>query len=365
MHTNTKPVFQWQWLHPRHWPLWLLLATLYVLVLLPYPVLVLIGKSVGRLFLMFARTRNLITQRNLEFCFPELSAEERHKILVESFESAGITFFEIGMAWWWPNWRLKRLCHVSGLENVEKLNGQGAVLLGMHFTTLDIGGTGLSLFQSYGSMYRTHDNPVFDYVQFRGRSRRRYVDGDELVIFPREDLRTMIRLLRQGRLVWYAPDQDYGIQYGIFAPFFGIPAATITATAKLVQMGKARVLPFTHKRLPNFKGYEITIHPPLENYPVGDELKDATRINEEIEKYIRLNPGQYLWAHRRFKSRPPGVENRYPEIYPARIARRIKRIEREQKANSKNGDSETEMRLREKKEKWQMMQKQNGRQKTE
>lgn len=328
MQTNKKPVFQWQWLYPRYWPLWLLFAIWYLLVLLPYPLLVLMGKCVGRLLLIFGASRRLITQRNLELCLPELSEDARKKILIESFESGGIAFFEMGMAWWWPDWRLKKICHVAGLEHVRNLNGQGAVLLGMHFTTLDIGGTGLSLYQSYGSMYRTHENPVFDYVQLRGRSRGRFAREDELTIFPREDLRTMIRLLKQGKLVWYAPDQDYGKQHGIFAPFFGMPAATITATAKLVQMGRARVLPFTHRRLPNCKGYEIIIHPPLENYPVGNELEDATRINQVIEQHIRQNPGQYLWAHRRFKSCPEGVENRYPEVHAARLARRDKRTAR-------------------------------------
>ena len=328
MQTHNNPGFNVQWLAPRYWPLLLMFAIWYLLVLLPYPLLVLMGKAIGRVFLVFASSRRLIAQRNLELCFPELSATERKKILVDSFEASGIALFEAGMAWWWPNWRLKKLCQVNGLEHIKNLNGQGAVLLGMHFVTLDVGGAFLSIYQSYGSMYRRHENPLFDYVQLHGRSRQRFVGKEDLVIFPREDLRTMVRLLRQGKLVWYAPDQDYGIVRGVFAPFFGIPAATITATANLVQMGRARVLPFTHKRLANFKGYEITIHPPLENYPVGDELEDATRINQELEKHIRENPGQYLWAHRRFKSRPAGTADRYPEIYAARVERRKKRMMR-------------------------------------
>ena len=331
MHAKNKPTFQWQLLHPRFWPLWFLFVVWWLSVQLPYPLLILMGRGIGRLLLIFGTSRRLITQRNLELCFPELSERDRKKILVESFESGGIAFFEMGMAWWWPNWRLKKLCHVSGLEQMKNLKGQGAVLLGMHFTTLDMGGTGLSLYQSYGSMYRTHGNPLFDYVQRRGRSRERFVSEEALVIFPREDLRTMVRLLKQGKLVWYAPDQDYGKRHSVFAPFFGIPAATITATAKLVQMGNAVVLPFTHKRLPENKGYQITIHPPLENYPTGDDIKDAARINEVIEQQVRQNPGQYLWAHRRFKSQPEGVPNRYPEIRDAQAARREKRKRRKKK----------------------------------
>jgi len=297
----------------------------WLLVQLPFPILLFLGKVIGRILLLFAKTRRQITQRNLELCFPDWSQDQRNKILKESFESAGITVMEMGIAWWWPNWRLKKLFTVKGLEHVQQLQGQGALLLGMHFTTLDIGGTGLSLHQSYGSMYRAHENLVFNLIQFKGRSRQRFRLDEELVIFPREDLRTMIRLLRDGKLVWYAADQDYGAKYSVFAPFFGIPAATITATAKLAQMGRAAVLPFTHTRLPSAKGYEITIHPPLENYPVGDELADATTINKVIEQCIKENPGQYLWAHRRFKSGPVDAPNRYPEIREARRKRRLKR----------------------------------------
>jgi Kdo2-lipid IVA lauroyltransferase/acyltransferase len=339
MHSHNTPVFKLQWLAPSYWPLWFLLALWYVLVLLPYPLLVLMGKGVGRLLLVFGTSRRLIAQRNLELCFPELSVQERKKILVESFETGGIALFEMGMAWWWPDWRLKNLCHLNGLEHIKNLNGQGALLLGMHFTTIDLCGACFSMRQPYGGMYRSHDNPLFDYVQWRGRSRKRFVGEEGLVLFPREDLRTMIRLLKRGKPVWYAPDQDYGVQRGVFAPFFGVPAATITATAKLAEMGKARVLPLTHKRLANFKGYEVTVHPPLENYPVGNELEDATRINQVLEKYIRQNPGQYLWAHRRFKSRPEGVADRYPEIHAARLARRKKRVARRQKQSREKENS--------------------------
>lgn len=334
-----NPVFEWRLLLPKNWPTWILMGFWWLLVQLPYPLLILLGRGAGRLLMMAGDSRRLITSRNLELCFPDKTPDERKKILVESFESAGVAFIEMGMAWWWPDWRLKKLCRVEGLENVQALQGQGAVLLGMHFTTLDIGGRGLSLYQSYGSMYRAHENPVFNYVQFRGRQRKSVHNPNEKpVIFPREDLRTMVRLLREGKLVWYAADQDYGIAHGVFAPLFGIPAATITATAKLVQMGKAAVLPFTHTRLPRFKGYCITIHPPLKNYPVGNDLEDATTTNRVIEHHIRQNPGQYLWAHRRFKSRPSGVDNRYPEIYPARLARRLKRNARKRKLKVEQDD---------------------------
>jgi KDO2-lipid IV(A) lauroyltransferase len=302
-------------LHPRYWGMWLSLGILWLLVLLPYPLLVWLGKGLGRLLAALGGKRRHITATNLALCFPDKPPAWRENILQQSFESAAMAVFEMGMAWWWPEWRLKKYIQVEGLEHVQQLERQGAVLLGMHFTTLDMGGAGLSLYQSYGSMYRPHKNPVFNWVQYRGRCRHHFRKPDqsdgELVIFPRKDLRTMIRLLRQGSLVWYAPDQDYGAEHSVFAPFFGVPAATITATAKLVQMGQAKVLPFTHERLPAAKGYHIVIHPPLENYPGGDEQADACRINAVIEEQVRRNPGQYLWAHRRFKTRPAGEARLY------------------------------------------------------
>lgn len=307
-----NPVFEWSWLHPRLWGTWLILGVLWLIVLLPYPLLLLIGKLIGRFFLLIGKKRRRVTQVNLKLCFPELSDAEREKILKKSFESAAMTILEMGMAWWWPEWRLRKKVQLVGREHVDNLDGQGAVLLGMHFTTLDIAGAGLSLYLPYGAMYRPHKNPVFNFVQFRGRSRSiANYEQEEAVIFPRKDLRTMIRLLRKGMLVWYAPDQDYGAEHSIFAPFFGVPAATITATAKLVSMSHAKVLPYTHERLSGNAGYRITIHPPLENYPSGDELEDATTINKLLEEKIRLKPEQYLWAHRRFKTRPPGESSIY------------------------------------------------------
>lgn len=299
-----------------------------LIVYLPYPWLLVIGKVIGRLLLLLGKTRRNISERNLDLCFPEKTPEEKRKILVESFESAGMAFVEMGMAWWWSSERLKKWIRVEGLEHVDALNGRGAVLLGMHFTTLDIGGAGLSLHRSYGGMYRPHRNPVFNYIQHRGRTRQSFVEaGKEIVIFPREDLRTMIRLLREGKPVWYAPDQDYGTQYSVFVPFFGVAAATITATSRLVEMGRACVLPFTHERLPDAAGYLVKIYPPLEGYPTGDDVVDATRINQVVEEHVRKNPGQYLWAHRRFKSKPPGAESRYPHIQRSRRKKRIKRQE--------------------------------------
>jgi KDO2-lipid IV(A) lauroyltransferase len=325
------PEFSAALLHPRFWPTWLLFGLWWLVVLLPYPFLVLLGRLLGGLFLLFGSERKAFARRNLELCFPELDEKARGKIMRDSFYSSGISFLEMGMAWWWPDWRVKNLCRVEGLEHIQNLNGQGAILLGMHFTTLDMGGAGFSLFQSYGSMYRSHDNPVFDLIQHRGRTRRK-----DLVIFPRGDLRTMVRLLKKGMPVWYAPDQDYGAERSVFVPFFGITAATITATGKLAQMGNAVALPFTHERLSWCRGYLIKVHPQVEGLPSGDDKQDATLANLAIEQCIRACPGQYLWAHRRFKSRPEGE----PRLYPQKRSRRIKNARKEETRAMRKAEEE-------------------------
>jgi Kdo2-lipid IVA lauroyltransferase/acyltransferase len=163
-------------------------------------------------------------------------------------------------------------------------------------------------------MYRPHNNPVYDFVQRRGRLAR----SKSSDVYTRDDVRGLARALRKGRVIWYAPDQDYGRRQSVFAPFFGVPASTVTATGRFAQLGNARILPFTHVRLPGTAGYRVTIHPPLENCPTGDDLADATRINALAEHFIRQQPDQYLWAHRRFKTRPPGEKSLYPWEKPRR-----------------------------------------------
>lgn len=294
------PAFSLDMLHPRYWPVWLLMAVWRLVVLLPYPCIVLLGRALGGLMFRLAPRRRQIARRNLEKCFPELDSAQREALLRENFTCTALALLETGIAWWWPEKRLRKICVVEGLEHLQQDDDSGIILLGMHFTNLDLAGAALSLHTPYNAMYRPHKNRVFDWVQLRGRLNR----GSS--IFPRDDLRTMIRLLRNGEKVWYAPDQDYGPKQSVFASFFGIEAATLTATAKLVKMGKARVVPLVQQRLPGLRGHRIVLRPPLEGFPCGDERMDAQTINDLVEQEVRLQPENYLWAHRRFKTRPPG-----------------------------------------------------------
>lgn len=301
-----RPEFNKTFLHPRYWLLWLGLGFLWLLTLLPYRLLMALGRLLGGLLYQVAGSRRRIVQRNLELCFPDLDQAQREAMVKENFASMGMTFFEMTIAWWWPPKRLQRLGSVEGLEHLKQVTaaGEGVILMAFHFTTLEIGGALFSLHHRAWGMYRAHDNPVFDYIQRCGREIR--LDG----VVEREDVRGMLKVLRAGGTIWYAPDQDYGPKQSIFVPFFGIPAATVTATTKFARLGKAKVIPMTQKRLPG-GGYQVTIHPPLADFPSESEEADCLRINQFIETAIRQCPEQYLWAHRRFKTRPEGEAKLY------------------------------------------------------
>ncbi|NQD91160.1 lipid A biosynthesis lauroyl acyltransferase [Pseudomonas sp. CrR25] len=309
-----RPVFRGSFLHPRFWPLWLGLALLWLVVQLPYRVLLGLGRLLGALMYRVAGARRKIAARNLELCFPHLPAAERERLLKENFASTGIAFFEMAMSWWWPKPRLARLAHIEGLEHLQQAqaDGQGVILMALHFTTLEIGAALLGQVHTIDGMYREHKNPVFDFIQRRGRERHN-LDASAI---EREDVRAMLKVLRGGRAIWYAPDQDYGPKQSLFVPLFGIQAATVTATTKFARLGRAQVLPFTQQRLADGGGYRLTIHPPLAGFPAESEEADCRLINQWIEQAVGACPEQYLWAHRRFKTRPAGE----PRLYGKRLA---------------------------------------------
>ena len=313
-----RPRFRPYFLHPRFWLLWLGLGLLWLVVQLPYPTLLTLGRGLGMVMYRVAGERRRIAARNLELCFPQRSDAERKQLLRENFASTGIAFFEMAMSWWWPQERLKKLARIEGLEHLRQAQaeGQGVILMAVHFTTLEIGATLLGQRHAIDGMYRAHANPLFDYIQRHGRER---INLDAFAI-EREDVRGMLRVLRAGRAIWYAPDQDYGRKQSLFVPLFGIPAATVTATSKFARLGKARVIPFTQMRLADGSGYRLTIHPPLEDFPGASEEDDCLRINQWIEQVISECPEQYLWAHRRFKTRP--TEDDPGEYAPRRPRKR-------------------------------------------
>jgi KDO2-lipid IV(A) lauroyltransferase len=296
-------------LSPKHWLTWISMGCWFLIAQLPYSWQMKLGRLSAPL-LGLNKKRIAIIEKNVELCFPSLTSKEKKSLIAANIESTAVAAFETGIAFFWSKKRLAKLFTISGLEHVEAVSkrGEGAMLLSLHMTTLDIGSAMLGIHVNYDGMYTPHKNPVFDYVQ--KVRREAYAKGG--VAFSRDNVRLMIGQLRKGRMIWYAPDRDMGAKGSVFVPFFGIDAATITATAQFARMGKARVIPFTQYRLPNDKGYRVEISPPLTDFPTGDDIIDARRVNAIFEQMIAVAPEQYLWALARFKTRPEGE----PRIYP-------------------------------------------------
>lgn len=293
-------------LAPRHWPTWLALGFLWCVTRLPYPSQMWIGARIGQLASLFAKRRRLIAKTNLELCFPELSVEQRLELQRLNFDSLGKGIIETALCWWGREKQLRNLFTIFGIEHLHEAleNGKGVILLSAHFTTLEIGGRLLALQAPFHVLYRTHKNALFEKVMRHARERR----FDKAI--ARNDMRALLASLKSGKTVWYAPDQNHGGTHSIFVPFFGISASTITSTSRIATISGAAVVPFFQRRLPDNKGYELTLYPALKDFP-GDSIEaDTARINQLIETEVRKIPEQYLWVHRRFKTRPEG-EN-YP-----------------------------------------------------
>lgn len=297
----------WRYLvQPRYWPLALGLGLVRLLVLLPLDWQRTLGRGLGRLSGRLIPRRQRIAAINLQWCFPQLGEAERERLLREQLESVGVGLFETAWAWWASDRRLRALVEVEGLEHLHRVQacGRGVLLLTGHFTTLELGARFITFYCRFHAMYRPHRNAFYQAVMQRARERR-----SGLPAIVQNDIRATVRALRGGAAVWYAPDHNYGRQ-SVFAPFFGIPALTITATSRLTRMSGALVLPYFPQRLADGR-YRITILPPLDDFPSADIAADTARINALLEDAIRRAPAQYLWVHRRFKSRPPGEQPPY------------------------------------------------------
>lgn len=280
---------------------------MWLLAQLPYRLQMAVGRALGRGMARLGRRRRHIAATNLALCFPEQDAAWRQALLEAHFRSLGMGMVETAMSWWMPEDRLRGLVQIEGLEHLEQAlaRGKGVILLSGHFTSLEIGGRLLAMHHPFHVLYRRHKNPLFEAVMRRARER----NYDRAI--PREDMRGMLRSLKDNMPVWYAADQDYGREKSVFAPFFGIPAATITAMSRLARSSGAAVVPFFQRRMEDDSGYRLRLYPALEDFPGTSPEADALRINRIIEEQIRDMPEQYLWVHRRFKTRPEGA----PPLY--------------------------------------------------
>jgi lipid A biosynthesis lauroyl/palmitoleoyl acyltransferase len=289
-------------LAPKYWFTWLSLGILRLSTYLPYAWIMRLGSGLGWLAFYLLPERRRITRTNIGLAFPKLDEKTRQKLVRQNFCFATQAVFESALAWWASEQRLKSLVRIEGLEHVDAAleKGKGVILLGGHYTTLEMGGRLIALYiKGYGTYKRAH-NPLFEAVM--AGNRQRYFAG----LIRSTDMRSILRRLKDNKVIWYAPDQDFGIQHSVLAPFMGVPTATLTITARLAERSDSLVLPFYSEQLADNKGYALRIAPPLQNYPTDNDIADATAVNQAIEDQVRRAPAQYLWGHRRFKTRPHG-----------------------------------------------------------
>lgn len=266
-----------------------------------------VAAFLGGAWRKIASRRRRIAAANIAYCFPELDEGERAALLDRHFRSLGFALIEVAISWYADAGALRDLVRVEGREHLDAAlaRGKGALLLAGHFTALEIGAARLGLDAPVDGVYRPHADRRMERAMREGRQRF----GGRLL--DRRDVRGLLRRLRLNRAVWYAPDQDLRLRNGVFAPFFGRPAATLTTTSRIARASNAPVLPFRVVRTAGGGVYRAEIEPALTDFPSGDDTADTVRVNEVIERWVRAYPEQYLWVHRRFKTRPPGA----PDIY--------------------------------------------------
>lgn len=280
---------------------------LWLIHFLPFRVIVGIGNGLGALLYRVAAERRRVGEINVRLCFPEISEEARRCLLQDHFRMFTRALIERSILWWSGPERINSLIRVEGVEHFEAVKDQSAILLTPHFVGMDAGGQWVAQHTDTVCMYANQKSVYMTELLLKKRARFR----NQLLYSRQQGLRPIIKGMRKGMPFIYPPDQDQGVKDGVFVPFFGIQAATMTSVSRIAQMTGAKVVPSITRVLPGAGGYVLTFYPAWENYPSGDEVADARRMNEFIEARVREMPEQYFWLHKRFKTRPEGEKKYY------------------------------------------------------
>jgi KDO2-lipid IV(A) lauroyltransferase len=292
---------------PKHWPIWAGVALLRVICLLPHRAALAIGRVFGRLAHALGGSRRAVVRRNIQLCFPELTAAERDQLAYKHFKALGMMLIEMGLGRWAGDRHLASITQLRGIEHLQAAveKGQGVILLSAHFTTLEISGRVLAQYSPpFDAVFRKNRS---DFVTELQRSGRERAARDTI---EKRDIKKMVRSLRAGHPVWYAPDQSYNRKGSEIMNFMGVPGMHTTATSTLARLGKAVAIPFFPRRLDD-GSYEMTLLPPLKDFPSADPVADTRQYLDALENHIRKCPEQYFWIHRKFKDLPEG----YPDYY--------------------------------------------------
>ena len=280
------------------------LAALWIFQWLPLGLQAACGNALGRIGWRLVPSRRRVALRNLELCLPELTSDEREAIAREHFRWLGRSLLERGLLWYASPARLRRLIRVEGDVGLAELSHKPVMWLAPHFMGLDVAGASVLLFQKRKgiSIYQRQSDPVLDRALRRGRLRLGNAE-----IFARDDAgKALVRAIRKGDAFFNLPDMDFGTRDAAFVPFFGVQAATLLAPSRLARALDMVVQPVVAEILPGGAGYVVRFGEPWADFPSDDPVADSARMNRWIESEIRRDPAQYLWVHRRFKTRPPG-----------------------------------------------------------
>lgn len=293
-------------------------ALLWLLHFLPLRLLAPLGRGLGALLFRFAKKRRHIVRVNLALCFPELDAAAREALARRHFAVLGRSMLERSLFWWASRERLNRIVKVTGDGRVRALQAAGrpVMLLAPHFVGLDAGGVAVTMRFDIVSIYAEQSDPVFDRLLLAGRSRF----GDQQLLSRADGPRATVKAMKAGRPFYYLPDMDFRTKDAIFAPFFGVPAWTITGLSRLSRLAGAAVVPCVTRMLPGGEGYRVEFGEPWEDFPSEDAEADTRRMNAWLEAVVRTMPEQYYWVHRRFKTRPDGETRPYRNKDPESLA---------------------------------------------
>jgi len=285
------------------------LILMWLLHWLPLPILARIGEGLGSLLFLTLRRRRHICLTNLRLCFPDMPEAERVKITRRHFQVYVRSVLERGILWWSSEQRLRKLIHISYSMPMAEMVSSPTIFMCPHFVSLDVAGVAVMLESSLCSIYTTQRNKTFDKALRQGRSRFRPVK-----LFSRaEGVKPIIRAMRDNLPFFMLPDMDFGRKDAEFVPFFGIPAATLTALPRIAAATHAKVIPVIASIRPGYDGWDVKFDQPWTDYPHEDIVSSTRHMNAYIETEILKMPAEYFWTHRRFKTRPEGEANVYKE----------------------------------------------------
>ena len=294
-----------KFIHPKFFPTWILILLMRVGVFIPFSIQVIIGRTIGKVMYPLMSKLRSTAYSNISHCFPEKKQSQVNALVKSHFEAIGISLFETANAYYASDKKIIKLLTTKNehfFKDALKQEG-GIILLCAHFMPLMLGSRALLINHTIANIYRPQNNKLFDQAMVKGYK------NHGAVMIKSTDTRSIVKAINNSLPIWYAPDQDLGEKNSVFALLFGIPTATASATARLAKNNNTRVIPYSFIRTK--KGYEMSFEEPLQNFPSNNPVDDATTTNMILEKQIKKTPEQYLWIHRRFKTRPEGAKNFY------------------------------------------------------